>query len=432
MSLTDIIYQELLNGLRTGLDYDQIRQKHENSKGPFYNALQRVFTAVSAEICSLSSQSRQLQSNVADSKSKVEALSQQHKEAENSLRNKKQEMQSWEKQVEAARKQLAALDKELNTKAILLDQLRELEKMGFDHEKLKYMQGRIVDIGTRRGLKPKDAISRFFEDLKDYDVMIGFQRELQRLESIAETMRLEADKWRSEKENLETSHKELEKVINAVDFLLKQGIKPEQLISWSKVLQKVGGIERLESELNEYKSIKEIVNAENKSIERLGLRKQGLEGEVNTLKEQKEEIEGAIKSLSEYGTTEITGVKDKAVFELVALIEELRAETTRLVEAKAEAAKLEREMTYAMYFRADDKTLGTASKEVAELLLATVAKWYKLRGLALRFDVPDFLSRKYLGLYAYDRFDFLDLIRWIQGGLDKYEEDTKFGLVRRA
>jgi flagellar biosynthesis chaperone FliJ len=431
MTLTDMIYQELLDGLTTGLDYDQIRQKHENSKGPFYNALQRVFSAVSTEIRNISSQIRQLQSNLADSKSKLEAISNQHKEAETALRNKKQETQSWEKQVEGAKKQLSALDNELKTKAKLLDQLRELEKMGFDHEKLSYIHGKIMDIGTRRGLKPKDAIARFFEDLKDYDAMIGFQQELQRLESVAKTARLEADRWRAERENLEASHKERKQVINAVDFMLKQGVKPEQLVSWSKVLEKVGGIEHLESELKKYKSIKDIVNAESKNIENLGLCQQGLEGEVKALKEQKAEIEGAIKSLSECGTAEITGIKDKAASEFSILIEELRAEIQRLSEVKDEAAKLEREMVYARYFRADDKTLGMASKEVAELLLATVAKWYQLRGLTLRFQIPDFLSRKYMVYFSYDRFDLLDLIKWIQTGLSQYEENPKYGLVKK-
>jgi hypothetical protein len=432
MTLTDIIYQELLDGLRTGLDYDRIRQKHEGSKGPFYNALQRVVGAASTEIRNLSSQIRQLQTNLADSKSKLEALSNQNREADAALRNKKQEVQSWEKQTEAVKKRLAELDNELNAKTQLVYRLRELENMGFDQKKLEYIHERIVEIGTRQGLKPKDSVGRFLKDLKDYDAMIGFQRELQRLQSVAETKRLEAERWRAEKENLETSHRELRQVISAVDFLLKQGIKPEQLVSWSKILQKVGGVEQLESELNEYRSIKDIVEAETKATERLGLRKQELAGEVKTLKEQKTEIEGAIKSLSEYGIAEITEVKNRASAELAALIDALRIEAERLGEAKAEAGKLERELTYARFLTADDEALAIAPKDMAELFVNAVARWCRLRAAAFKVPVPDFLSRKYYSLSRYDEFQLLDLIRWVQTGLDEYDEIPRIRPVRRA
>lgn len=61
MTVTDVIYGELLNGLKTGLDYDQIRLKWEKSKGPFYNALQMVFVNAGVELGNLHAELNALQ-----------------------------------------------------------------------------------------------------------------------------------------------------------------------------------------------------------------------------------------------------------------------------------------------------------------------------------------------------------------------------------
>jgi len=43
LSLTDQIYQELVDGLKTEQDYTHLRAKYDANKGPFYNALGRLF-----------------------------------------------------------------------------------------------------------------------------------------------------------------------------------------------------------------------------------------------------------------------------------------------------------------------------------------------------------------------------------------------------
>ncbi|MBU1066946.1 hypothetical protein KKE60_04130, partial [Patescibacteria group bacterium] len=42
LSLTDEIYAELVDGLKTGLDYTHLQVKYRDSKGPFYNAYGRL------------------------------------------------------------------------------------------------------------------------------------------------------------------------------------------------------------------------------------------------------------------------------------------------------------------------------------------------------------------------------------------------------
>jgi hypothetical protein len=81
-----------------------------------------------------------------------------------------------------------------------LRQVRELQKIGFDKNQFQQLLDVLVEIGTKRGLKPKQAIDSFFTDLKDYDAKSGFVIEVKRLSTIAETRKLEAEKWQAEKE----------------------------------------------------------------------------------------------------------------------------------------------------------------------------------------------------------------------------------------
>ena len=42
-SITDKIYDELVDGLKTEQEYTHLRAKYDANKGPFYNALGRLF-----------------------------------------------------------------------------------------------------------------------------------------------------------------------------------------------------------------------------------------------------------------------------------------------------------------------------------------------------------------------------------------------------
>ena len=46
LSLTDEIYQALVDGLKTGLDYTHLQAKYGVSKGPFDNAFGRFIRAM--------------------------------------------------------------------------------------------------------------------------------------------------------------------------------------------------------------------------------------------------------------------------------------------------------------------------------------------------------------------------------------------------
>jgi len=434
MTLTDEIHRELMEGLRTGLDYDRLRLKWEKSKGPFYNALQRVFAEGGIQLEDLSSQMRALQKKAAAAQKKLDVLAGEQRRVETEVEGKRKQVDSLDQRAGTIRQQTEKLSSDLNAKAGLLSQIRELEKMGFDIDGLRQLHDALAQIGTRRGLKAKESSDKFFTDLKDYDAKTGFEQEVQRLGAIVETRRLDAEKWQAKKETLKRSFKDLKQAISAAKFLLKQGVKVEQIVVWSKVLAKVGGVEGLDKELDQYKSIKEAVAAQKKEVERIELKERELAGKVASLREEKTEIEGAIKSLSSAGIEEIAAVKNKAESELSCFVQELKDATKAFGEAKAEAGRLERELTYARYLTADDDTaLGAAPKEVVSMFLERVSRWSRLRGINPGLKVPEFISSRYQVLFSsYEKVALLDLMRWVQRGLGEYEEGSGYKAVRRV
>jgi len=424
MTVTDVIYGELLGGLKTGLDYDQIRLKWEKSKGPFYNALQMAFANSGVELAKLHAELKVLQEKKGAAEEKLAKLKSDQESVEIQVEAKRKESQSWEQKASLIKEQAKKLDAELGTKAELLCQVRELHKMGFGQNQFQQLLDVLVEIGTKRGLNPKEAIDSFFTDLKDYDAKSGFVNEVKRLSAIAETRKLEAEKWQAEKENLERKYRESKEAVSAIESLLKLGVKPEQIVGWNKIVATVGGIDELSRELNQYKTIKEIVAAQNKAIQSMKLQKKQLEGGITSLREQKAGIEDAIKTLSEQGAERIASVKDKALSEIGLLVEQLRSEVKFIGEAKSETGAMKRELAYARCFIANnDEALRTAGKGLPEACLSVVAKWCRLKEVYCKTKVPDFISRRYYGLSSYEEVALPDLIRWAQSALAEYDDE---------
>jgi chromosome segregation ATPase len=421
MTVTDVIYGELLNGPKTGLDYDQIRRKWEKSKGPFYNALQMVFANTGVELGNLSVELKALQEEKEAAGKKLVKLESDLKSVETQVEAKIKLCQSWEQKASLVKGQADKLDAELGGKAELIGQVRELQKMGFHMEHFQQLRDVLVEIGTRGGLKPKDAIDSFFTDLRDYDAKSGFANEVKRFSAIAETRKLEAKKWQAEKENLERKYREIKEAVCATESLLKQGVKPEQIVGWNKVVMTVGGFDELSKDLSQYKTIKEMVAAQNKAIQSVKMEKKQLEGQIASLKEQKAGIEGAIKTLSEQGVERIAMAKDKALSEIGLLVEELRNEVKFIGDAKAEAGSLKGELAYARYFATNnDEALRTAGKELVEACLHVVAKWCGLKKVYCKTRAPDSIRSRYYGISSYEEVALPDLIKWAQSALAEY------------
>ena len=313
LSLTEQIYAELVDGLKTGelagkSEWTAFIAKHSASKGPLYNAIDRFLHDMGPKVQELAA----VQAKLDTAGLELDSLDQKIKEAESSLA-------PLEETKNALNEGIETLESKLTEKNELLEHAGELEKLGFDTERLRQLRETLSEIGAKHGLKGKEAVSKFFAELKDYDAKTGFEREIQRLETITGTKGLEAEKWQAEADSLSRRHKDLSEAITAVQSLIKQGVKVEQIVSWNSIVTKLGGPAELQDKLGQYKSMSEFLDTKKREIEDCNSKVTELSAQIKALNEQKVEIEGAIKSLSSSGVKEITKVSDKAITVLKSL-----------------------------------------------------------------------------------------------------------------
>jgi len=305
MSLTDEIYRELVDGLRTGLDYAHFQAKYRNSKGPFYNAFGRLIRDMEPKVRELGG----VQAKLDAAGLTLDQLYQQIKEAEASLA-------SLEEEKNALNERIETLEVKLAEKSELIKHAGELGKLGFNSERLRQLRETLTDIGAKSGFNGKEAVSKFFTELKDYDAKTGFEREIQRLRTIVDTKKLEATKWQAETDSLSRRHKDLSEAIAAVQSLIKHGVKVEHIVSWNGIVSKLGGSEELEKELGNYKTIRELLNVRKEETEGYEQRLTKAQSQLETLQKERVKIEGAIGALKEAGVNQLKAMTEEGIKQL--------------------------------------------------------------------------------------------------------------------
>jgi DNA repair exonuclease SbcCD ATPase subunit len=361
-----------------------------------------------------------------------------------STEKKKEDMQdnlvALENKRNALNEQVETLEVKIAEKKELTDEVKELEKLGFDIGVLRQLKEAITEIGAKHGLKGKEAAVKFFAELKGYDTKIGFEQEIHRLEIITSTKKLEAEKWQAEAETLSRHYKDLSDTIVAVQNLLKEGVKAEQIVSWNGIVSKFGGPGELQGNLEKYRSMSEFLTARKSEIDARELEVTKLSAQLKSLNEKKSEIEGAIKSLSTSGTDqikdvsgkavaglnslsaaglkEINSVGDGAIATIKSLLTEMKAETKKLADLSSKAGNLEKELIYARYITTGDQAvLKSFPKEVVISFLERASVYCKLNHLNPKVRVPDGFSNKYFNIYSFTEVELIDIIRWAEAGL---------------
>ena len=166
MSLTDEIYRELSDGLEKGLDWQPFVSKYSNSKGPLYNAIRRFFTEVELKIRALNEERNRVQSELDQAGLMLDSLDRKIKEGESNIA-------SLEDRENVLKGQVETLEVKLAAKSELVKHLAELEKLGFDSERLRQLEEDLKEIGMRHGLRGQQTVDKFFDDLKDYEAVLG-------------------------------------------------------------------------------------------------------------------------------------------------------------------------------------------------------------------------------------------------------------------
>jgi hypothetical protein len=215
LSLTDEIYAELVDGLQTGLDWTQFLAKHGASKGPLYNAVGRFFNDMEAKVKALA----EVQAKLDQAGLKLDSLDRQIKEAESSLA-------PLEEKKNALNERIETLESKLTEKSELLEHAGGLGKLGFDIERLRQLREALTEIGAKSGLTGREAVGKFFDDLKDYEAVLEAKALLEGLQIQIET--------------LETRVAEKSELLEYAGELGKLGLDIERLRQLQHTLREIG------------------------------------------------------------------------------------------------------------------------------------------------------------------------------------------------
>ena len=306
MSLTDEIYRELVDGLRTGLDYAHFQAKYRNSKGPFYNAFGRLTRDMEPKVRELGGVQAELDAaglKLDQAGLTLDSLDQQIKEAESSLA-------PLEEAKNALNEQIETLETKVAEKSELAMHLAELGELFFDTERLRQLQGALREIGAKRGLKGKEAVSRFFDDLKDYEAVLKAESLLKGLQTQIETKKLEAENWQAKEEALRRKHDDLKDDIDAVHALRAKGVKKGQIPVWQRILSRFETIEQFGEYLSQYTEVTKLLNARKEEAESYELRLTKAQSEVGTLEKEGAKIEARIDALKVAGVKQLEAMAE--------------------------------------------------------------------------------------------------------------------------
>ncbi len=264
------------------------------SKGPLYSAIGRFLNDMGSKVKALN----EVQAKLDEAGLKLDSLNQGIKEAEGSLAPLEGKKNSLDKQIEA-------LEAKLTEKSELVTHLVELEKLGFDIARLSQLKNALAEIGAKHGLKGKEAVGKFFHDLKDYEAVLGAEQLLEGLQTKIETKKLEAGNWQAKEEALRIKHDDLKEAIGAVSALRAKGIKVGQIVIWHQILNQIESVEQFEKTLTQYGGVTKLLNARKAEAEAYELKLAKAKSQVEALEKDRAKIEAAIDALKVAGIKEI-------------------------------------------------------------------------------------------------------------------------------
>jgi chromosome segregation ATPase len=322
MSYTDEIYRELMEGLDKGVDWQHFLDKYGSSKGPLYNAAGRVLTEVGAQLEDLNEERNLVQTKLDQAKLTLKSLDEKIEET-------KWNVDSLEDRGNVLNEQVETLEAQIAVKEELVRQLAELEKLGFDIERLKQLHDVLKGMGGKHGLTSNEAVGKFFTDLKEYEAVLDAESELKRLRTLIETKKLEAKNWQAKEEALRRKHDDLTEALKATQALVTKGIKTSEIISWHKVLIRFQSVEQFGKDLVQYGDMTGLLEAKKEEVKNCELKVVKAQSRLETLEKEAAKIEGVISTLKITVFKELEEITEGTIKQ----VKEASAEEIREVQA---------------------------------------------------------------------------------------------------
>jgi len=136
--------------------------------------------------------------------------------------------------------QIETLETKLAEKSEAMKKIEDLEKYGFDIERLRQLQETLGEIGAKYGLKGKEAVSKFFHTLKDYEAILGAESQLKGLQDQIETRRQDLDAAEKKLEEAQKGTADLREALATYRRLEASGFDEKALGELARAAEKYG------------------------------------------------------------------------------------------------------------------------------------------------------------------------------------------------
>ncbi len=407
MTITNVIYQKLLDATGDPGGLQAVFNEYNHSKGPFYIALAQATASLSGRLAALSSKCKELEKEYTLRQEKIKQLV--------------QGLSHQEEVMGAQTKELTALDKVLDQKRKLLDQVKALSGLGFGCDDLSLLHSLLGQLASEHGSKPGETSALFFNQMSHYESIASLELEEKRATMAAKKAQAEVEYWQAQAKTAEAKAKSRKVAIDCADKLLSQGVKQDDLPHWSLILEKVGvPPENLVKGLGQFASLEKICQDRQQQKAKLEEQIKRLESQVNALNEERQKVSATIGAVKDTALVAIEETAKKTLENLGLL----QKTTEQYLILGKQASVLEAELALARALRSTDPELwkGVPRQEIRDFL-AGIIVWSQLDVKNNPFlpSPPQSVSSS---VYSYSKWSIQlkDALYWSLSGLLTEEE----------
>lgn len=350
--------------------------------------------------------------------------------------------------IDEAMREVERLQADAAVHAEPLALLADLERRGMGSAELSRLVDTLERAAADQGAPPEEGVAEFLAFAVRFRNVVSLDLETRRARARSETAKAKTERLETELQAFEAASRVRREVIDAVQDLNKQGVKPHDLMNWSVVIKSAGLTPlRLGEALKEFADLEALLarrreeqTALTRAIAALKQERGRYEAELDAIKQQtlravselrdrvqedvevvaneimerfKEVVDGALGLMDRTG--KLTGSN---VGTLNLISNEIRA-----AEARLGRSKLNLEYGHAILEWDDEsrRFWETAGWLVIAGILRGLNVWMEAGGRDTPIPVPEALRGQF-GLSARVKLRPRELILWLATGIDPLQE----------
>ena len=377
MTLKQTIANELLDSVDDPVGLEQIFRQHSRSKGPFYLGLADATSELWTRLKAVREQNAASEELHDSLNRDVETLAKQRQSLEEQVQRLAQRVQDDESKTAEVRG--------------LLDHAEELTQWGFGEPELCRLRELLVQVAADQGELPEEGVAQFFQTIGRYERIVSLDLEAKRVESRVATAQADVARWEAEAKGAETRSNARVDAINLMEGLLERGVKSDDLLDWSKLLEQAEVTPGdLTESLDHYSSVEALAKARQERADELQVELSGLDSQVRALREEKENLATAIQVVQDKGLRKIK----KAGDQVTKMVDSLVLEATEIGQLRAEATDLGEWVEAARLLRsADYDNWRRMPREVIQHFLVVAFRWAQGEGRDPQVSPPESVAK---------------------------------------